>query len=223
MTSLSFFAEEKTYDPLPSPCPACGHSIGVVSFRDKALVSLRCQKCSTALDCEIVRLHPLRADCRCGVTANGALGFIIPKAQHNALHCIACGSWNTFVSNDDLNGAPPVYQRSKISEGMRLQLLEEADHLCQIHGGPGDLDVGHCLSVADSIILGVPEEVVYDWWNLCAMCKRCNQALGGRSVKPTTYINRLKAGEMDKSIRDPMFTKVLVALGKALAFRKEAA
>jgi 5-methylcytosine-specific restriction endonuclease McrA len=221
--TLSFFAEEKTYDPLPDPCAACGHGVGVVSFRDKAIVSLRCQKCGAALDRSIVRARPLRFDCRCGVSAASGCGFITPNKQHNDLRCIACGAHNTFVSNSDLGGALPAYQRPKISEGMRLQLFEEADHLCLYHGGPGDLEAGHCLSVADGRALGMSDDVLFDWWNLCAMCSRCNQALGGRSVKPSTYITLLKPGEFDKPVRDPTFTKILVALGKARGMRQEAA
>ena len=222
--TLSFFADEKAYDPLPSPCPSCGHSIGLVGFRDRAVVALTCQKCRADLDPAIVRVYPLCKPCRCGANEATGMGFVIPRANNNALHCLACGTWNWNVSNADLGVTPDVPgARPRISEGLRLRVFEDAGYVCQIHGGIDDLDVGHCLSVADSKILGTPDDIVYDWWNLCAMCKRCNQALGGRSVKPSLYIWRLKPGEFDKSARDPMFTKVLVALGKALALRKEAA
>lgn len=224
MTTLSFFAEEKLYDPLPSSCGACGHAVGVVSFRDDAIVSLKCQKCHFALDHSIVRIHPLRKDCgTCGATAAARFGFVVPRANNNALHCIACGTWNWNVSNTDL-GVAVVTQRPKIAEWLRLQVFEDAGYVCLLHRGDEErLEVGHCLSVADAAALRVPDEITYDWWNLCAMCWRCNQALGGRSVKPTLYISRLKPGEFDKVDRHPTFTKVLIALGKALALRKEAA
>lgn len=222
--TLSFLAEEKLFDPLPSPCPACGHGVGVVSVRDKAVGGLRCQKCNFELDRVLVRVHPLRKDCPCGATAAAGFGFVIPKANNNALHCLTCGTWNWNVSNADLGAAPAAPQRPKISEGLRLQVFEDAGHICQIHRGDEErLEVGHCLSVADARVLGVPDDVTYDWWNLCAMCWRCNQALGGRSVRPSLYIGRLKPGEIDKVARHPTFTKVLVALGKALALRQEAA
>lgn len=221
--TLSFFPDEKTFDPLPSPCPACGHGVGVVSFRDGAIVSLRCQKCSVDLDRTIVRIHPLRKDCQCGATAASGFGFVIPKTNNNALHCIVCGTWNWNVSNADLGVAPAVLQRPK-TDHMRIQLLEEAGFVCQLHRGDDEpLEVAHCLSVADARALGVPDDVTYDWWNLCIMCRRDNALLSGRSVLPSVYISKLKPGEFDKPGRHPTFTKVLVALGKALALRKEAA
>ena len=222
--SLSFFADEKAYDPLPSPCPSCGHSIGLVGFRDGAVVALTCQKCRIALDPAIVRVHPLCKPCRCGATEASGFGFVVPRANNNALHCLACGTWNWNVSNADLGIAPEVPgARPRISEGLRMRVFEDAGHVCLYHGGAGDLHVGHALSVSEGRQLGLGDDVLFDWWNLFAICERCNLALNSRSVKPSTYITLIKPGEFDKPARAPMFTKVLVALGKALALRKEAA
>ncbi len=224
MNTLSFFDSEKMFDPLPSPCTACGHSVGVVSYRDKTIVGLRCQRCGVDLDRGVVRTHPLHKDCgTCHEPAVSGVGFVVPRVNNNALHCINCGTWNWNVSNADLGLAPQVYQRPKISDSMKIRLCEEAEHVCLYHGGPGDLEAGHALSVSDGRLLNVPEDVLFDWWNLFAICRRCNGALGARSVKPSTYITLIKPGEFDKALRDPTFTKVLVLLGKALALRKEAA
>lgn len=223
MTSLSFFDNEKTFDPLPNPCPSCGHGVGVVAFRDRRITGLRCQKCSFALDHSLVLLHPLREDCMCGIAAASGSGFIIPRANNNALHCIACGAWNWNVSNADLGVAPERQARPPIHEWLRMELMQEAQCRCLVCGNDEDpRDVGHCIAVDEGRRFGVSDDLLFDRWNLAIMCKRCNKGFDTRSVWPRLYVDRLKPNEYDKPTPDPTFTKILQLLRKINASRGSA-
>lgn len=236
MTTLSFFAQEKQYDPLPAPCGSCGHVVGVVTFRDKALVGFKCQKCGADLDRSLVRTHPLRQDCRCGESETSGVGFIVPQRNNpdgQALHCINCGTWIRYVPKAELGAAPDRTRRPEIPEHLKYQIRLESGFKCQINHEVTELHMGHCLSVADNdalvarrVSIALTEEELYGYWNLYATCRRCNEGMSGRgeSVLPSLYI-QLKPGEFDKPRKDrnPAFTKVLLALGEALTLRKEAA
>lgn len=220
----SFFSEEKLYDPLPEPCQSCGHSVGVVAWRDKRITGLRCQKCGFVLDPSLVLLHPLQKDCSCGASSASAVGFVIPKANNNALHCIACGVWNWNVSDADLGVAPKQYHRPRIAEWLRMELMQEAQCQCLVCGSDEEQrDVGHCISVDEGHRLDLSDDLLFNRWNLAIMCKRCNKGFGSRSVWPRLYVDRLKPTEYDKPVPDPTFTKILQLLRKINASRRDAA
>lgn len=224
----SFLPEERPYDPLPAPCPWCNCTRAAVLFRHGKITGLRCRSCDRGLDISIVQIIPLVRDCRCGARQKHDHGFLLPQYNNpdgTEQFCLLCGQTVQYVKKADL-GIDVPEGRPVIPEPLKYRIRQEAGFKCQINHEVTELHMGHCVSVADARKLEIPDEITYDYWNLYATCKRCNEGLSGRgeSVRPSLYI-QLKPGEFDRPRKDRnlTFTKVLLALGDALLLRKEAA
>lgn len=150
-------------------------------------------------------LHPLRKPCPCGCLT----GRIIRRGGQDVAYCVNCGAYQYCVPKTETGrAAEAVTRRPGIKPKQRARILGRDGNRCVFCGGAAisgvELVIGHLLSVADAIALGVPDEDTYHDENLAAMCPECNSGIGRDSVgaRLIAAIIRHRATRDDDSHRE---------------------
>jgi hypothetical protein len=101
---------------------------------------------------------------------------------------IRCARCNEFSYNEPQGRRGTAALRRPMSPEKRTSILERDGMACVLcHTTDRPLHVGHLLSVADGLALGVDADLLDDDANLAAMCEDCNEEKGPDSVEPRTY------------------------------------
>ncbi len=124
--------------------------------------------------------HELRKPCKqCGVS-DGALK---PTGFQDCVYCRKCGTFQYNAPRTETGREKLTTQSAhNISPSQRSRVLMRAHGMCEICGHRRALQVGHILSVAESIDQGLAPVQFNSDDNLMAQCAECNLGLGKNPV-----------------------------------------
>lgn len=108
-----------------------------------------------------------------------------PNGPHIEQYCIVCGRHCRFVSKVKAGIAPRTCQTTHkaIKPKQRSEVLERAARTCEMCGSKTALlHVGHFLSVAEGLRLGLTDAEINSSENLFCMCEECNLGVGPRPL-----------------------------------------
>jgi hypothetical protein len=105
----------------------------------------------------------------------------------NGQDCVFCGRCRTFQYNapkSETGREPRTVTRvhNGVKPKQRSRILERATNHCEICGARQDLHVGHLISVARGMEMGLTEADLNSDENLAAMCSECNLGIGDQPV-----------------------------------------
>ena len=130
--------------------------------------------------------YPMRAPCRyCG----HEFGVITPRGGQQCVFCESCGrlAYNAPKTETGEALRTVTTLHNGIRPKQRMRVLAACSLRCVICGANGEnviLHVGHLLSVADGLALGLTETEINADANLAAFCEECNLGLGQESIAP---------------------------------------
>jgi 5-methylcytosine-specific restriction endonuclease McrA len=127
--------------------------------------------------------HELPGGCvHCGCTT----GYIVPGELHVGLYCDNCTSWQRWVSKRDAGVSTRSLRSQRgIAPSLRERVFARDGHRCVrcgVGASAARLVVGHIVSVRDGLELGMNDDKLYSFENLCCMCEECNAGLGAASL-----------------------------------------
>lgn len=125
--------------------------------------------------------YTMRAPCpKCA----GTEGRIETKNVQDCVFCLRCG-WFCYNAPKTETGRA-VRSTTTVHNGIkpqqRTRILVRANRHCELCGKPGNLHVGHLLSVKDGMDRNLSDEEINDDENLAAFCDECNLGMGATSI-----------------------------------------
>lgn len=127
-------------------------------------------------------LYPLRTMCSCG----GVNGRIETRGSQDCVFCLDCGRFQYNAPRVETGRAVRSVStvHSAIKPKQWARILERAHFCCESCHQERALHVGHILSVADGLELGInlTEQQLNSDDNLIAHCEECNLGQGRRPL-----------------------------------------
>lgn len=144
--------------------------------------------------------HPLRNACKkCGLLE----GYIVTKSGQDCVYCAACNSHQYNAPKVETGRAVRTVTtvHNGIKANQRARILLRATGHCELCGNNlATLHVGHMLSVAEGLEMGLTEAELNDDDNLAAMCDECNLGLGKETVPLRLMFAIIKARAKNRTI-----------------------
>jgi 5-methylcytosine-specific restriction endonuclease McrA len=130
---------------------------------------------------EIVRLSVPRQFC------HGSEVWHYSK-QPNIHHCPVCFNRRPSTKYDRGEEFSQKYRRSP-NRSKRERVMKRYQYLCVKCASHDDLEMGHCISVADGRDNAVDPDLLHFDENYAPMCRACNAKQGARSLTPEEYLS----------------------------------
>jgi len=122
-------------------------------------------------------------------------GRIITKNGQDTVRCTSCDRFcycaPKVETGREARSVSTVHNGIKPKQ--RARLLMRASGRCELCGGRESLHVGHALSVAEGLEMGLTEAELNSDENLIAQCAECNLGLGREPIPVRVLVAILRA------------------------------